>query len=123
MSNTQPINPGKGYRLLPAGTTIRRGDQFYHPIIGKWVLTRDAGLLVKQEGLTYRRKMTKAVTLNLGPLTDRAIARASVLGITLTAYVRQCVAGELNRANIARIQGHSPNANPPMHHRQNGESD
>ena len=100
------MNPGDGYRLLKPGEKIRRGDSYFHSVKRGWFPTRDAGLVFKGQNLVYRRKLTaKSETkVDLGKLAPQAAARATALHMSLGAYVRQCVQGELSRANLSQIQ-------------------
>ena len=45
-------------------------------------------------------------------LATRATARAKKLDMTLSAYVRQCVSSDLNKATFRAIQAPKTNAKP-----------
>lgn len=115
--------PGPGWQLLTPGVLLVRGDQFWSSLKRKWVPTQDVGQ-ISRATLTYRRKTdAKAAStkVDLGDaLATLAKARAKALQMTLTAYVQQCVRGELSRSNVAKIQAQAPTATPPVSHWNGG---
>lgn len=99
------MNPGEGFRLLKRGEVIKRGDSFWDTAFSRWKATADHGVQFRNQNLVYRRLITADAKVDLGhALVVRASARAEALQMTLTAYVRQCVSGELARSNQSQIQ-------------------
>jgi hypothetical protein len=119
---TTPV-PGPGWRLLAPGTKLQKGDQYAAG--PKWINTIEVGRPCRADLIYRRRAFPKSSTSSKINLGEKLAARdrAKALQMSTVAYIRQCVEGELNRSNIAKIQAQAPTATPPVSHWQNGESD
>ena len=100
--------PGHGWRLLARGTKLQKGDQYFSGgVIHKWKNTVEVGRIARAD-LIYRRrafgKSAASSKFDLGEkLAARAHERAKALQMSTSAYVKQCVEGELTKSQLSTV--------------------
>jgi len=100
--------PGPGWRLLAPGTKLKKGDQYFSGgVIHKWKNTVEVGRIARAN-LIYRRrafgKSAASSKFDLGEkLAARAHERAKALQMSTSAYVKQCVEGELTKSQRSTV--------------------